>query len=87
MSIDFAFFILLFCFMCVVVLTFLSNTKNPYISAVQVAGSGMIALLIANLSAGAIGVTVGVNMFTSAFSVLLGVPGVLVLMYLNFLIK
>lgn len=86
MSIELAIVILLFVFMFFALLVLLSNSKHPYITTLICSGSGIAGLIVVNLLAQFTGVSIGVNFFTAGISVLLGLPGVITMLSLRFIL-
>ena len=68
------------------VVAVLVKTKHPLFYALKSAGCGAAALGAVNLLAGFTGVTIALNYVTSFVAVVLGAPGVVLLLILRILV-
>ncbi|WP_367924882.1 pro-sigmaK processing inhibitor BofA family protein [uncultured Ruthenibacterium sp.] len=71
-------------FVCIAgVAAVLSKTKHPFFSALKSAFCGAAALGAVNLMAGFTGVTIALNYATSFVAIVLGAPGVVLLLLMR----
>ena len=69
----------------IIMLIFYGRTKRPVKNAVVGMSLGGIGLVSVHFLGGYIGITLALNLFNTTISLLLGVPGVILLVVGNFL--
>ena len=78
--------ILFLVFSALVAIRLVSATQHPFRTAVSVMASGILSLVLVGLISGYTGVSLAANGYTTAFSALYGIPGVISLLAANLIL-